>query len=85
MFIIAVINFFYKQHFRYDEIKDYDFKNPGFSQVTGHFTQVIWKSSTKLGAAFARSGNQIIVVAHYAPAGNVIGQFRENVRPVKMP
>ena len=24
----------------YNEVKDYDYKNPGFSQATGHFTQV---------------------------------------------
>ena len=34
----------------YDEVKYYDYNNPGFSQRTGHFTQVIeltksWKKS----------------------------------------
>merc|ERR1712013_556949 len=26
----------------YSEIKDYKFENPGYSQETGHFTQVVW-------------------------------------------
>ena len=27
----------------------YDFDNGGFSAGTGHFTQVVWKDSVKLG------------------------------------
>ncbi|WP_228001170.1 CAP family protein [Nocardia australiensis] len=63
----------------YDEIKDYDYDNPGFSKETGHFTQVVWKSSTKLGAAITCKGSESYVVASYDPAGNVIGQFPQNV------
>ncbi|KRF79061.1 Golgi-associated plant pathogenesis-related protein 1 isoform X3 [Drosophila virilis] len=33
----------------YDEIKDYKYESPGFSLITGHFTQLIWKSSTTMG------------------------------------
>ena len=35
----------------YDEIEFYDFDNPGYTSATGHFSQVIWKSSEKLGMA----------------------------------
>ena len=31
--------------------EDYDYSNPGFSETTGHFTQVVWVSTTALGCA----------------------------------
>jgi hypothetical protein len=33
----------------YNEINQYNFGNPGFSQKTGHFTQVIWRDSALIG------------------------------------
>ncbi|EEC02687.1 conserved hypothetical protein, partial [Ixodes scapularis] len=69
----------------YDEIKDYNFNNGGFSGATGHFTQVVWKNSTKLGCGWARSHrNNIYVVCNYSPPGNYMDKFKENVlRPKK--
>ncbi|KAL9981245.1 hypothetical protein ACROYT_G009920 [Oculina patagonica] len=64
----------------YDEIKDYNFNNPGFSMKTGHFTQVVWKGTRKLGVAIATdSKGRNYVVARYYPPGNVIGAFAQNV------
>ena len=71
----------------YDEVKDYNYANPGFSANTGHFTQVVWNSSTQLGCGAAQGTasiggtqyNAFYVVCHYAPAGNVQGQFPQNV------
>jgi hypothetical protein len=36
---------------RYKESQAYDFNAPGFSSATGHFTQVVWKASARLGCA----------------------------------
>ncbi|MEU6829146.1 CAP family protein [Nocardia beijingensis] len=63
----------------YDEIKEYDFNNPGFSMRTGHFTQVVWKASTRLGIGYASQGGTTVVVGLYNPPGNVEGQFPQNV------
>jgi uncharacterized protein YkwD len=71
----------------YSEIKDYKYESPGFSSDTGHFTQVVWKGSTQLGCGAAQGTetiqgtkyNAFYVVCQYAPAGNVQGQFPDNV------
>ncbi|KAJ7382803.1 Golgi-associated plant pathoproteinsis- protein 1 [Desmophyllum pertusum] len=66
----------------YDEIKDYKFKNPGNFAGTGHFTQVVWAGSLEMGVGKAGEGTGAqYVVARYSPAGNVMGQYQENVHP----
>ena len=64
----------------YDEIKDYDYDNPGFGMSTGHFTQVVWKNTTDagFGVVKAKSGN-IYSVGNYYPPGNYQGEFEEQV------
>ncbi|UJR18163.1 hypothetical protein I4U23_005063 [Adineta vaga] len=66
----------------YNEIKDYNWNNPGFSMSTGHFTQVIWKGSTELGIgrAVSNDGSRLYVVGNYFPGGNVGGSFPNNVK-----
>jgi hypothetical protein len=63
----------------YDEIKLYNFNGGDFSEATGHATQMLWKGSTQLGCGWA-PGCQLLV-CHYDPPGNVIGQFSQNVSP----
>ncbi|RUP51208.1 CAP domain-containing protein [Jimgerdemannia flammicorona] len=41
----------------YDEGSEYDYNNPGFSMNTGHFTQVVWKATTKIGCGYATCNN----------------------------
>ena len=64
---------------RYNEIKDYDYNRGGYQSGTGHFTQIIWKGTTKVGAAVVKRGNIVVVVARYTPAGNFMGRFKQNV------
>lgn len=65
----------------YDEIDQYSYSNPGFSMSTGHFTQVVWKSTTKLGCAYQYCDSMWsnYVVCEYDPAGNYDGEYAENV------
>jgi len=66
----------------YDEIKGYSFKQPGFSMQTGHFTQVVWRSTTALGCGKSQCKGLDIWVCEYDPPGNWEGQYREQVLPV---
>nr|XP_015222030.1 PREDICTED: uncharacterized protein LOC102697771 [Lepisosteus oculatus] len=71
----------------YSEIKDYNFSRPGFQSNTGHFTQVVWKSSLEVGVGQATDGNTVFVVGQYSPAGNISnpGYFEKNVLPLGTP
>ena len=64
----------------YEEIKDYDYNNPVFSGTTGHFTQLVWKGSQKIGCGAAcNEKNKCYVTCNYSPAGNYEGRFASNV------
>ena len=63
----------------YSEIKDYDYSG-NFLGDTGHFTQLVWKSTKEVGfgKTVDQNGNSY-VVANYFPCGNIIGVFDSNV------
>ncbi|MEV4128101.1 CAP family protein [Nocardia sp. NPDC049707] len=63
----------------YAEIKDYNFTEPGFSDKTGHFTQVVWKGSKQIGVGIVCTGSTAYVVANYDPPGNYESKFPQNV------
>lgn len=77
-----------------EERKMYNFKLPtGFSEETGHFTQLVWKATTQVGCAAVNCGYDDdaqdketgnfekalgwYVVCEYAPAGNVMGKHKK--------
>ncbi|XP_063690846.1 venom allergen 5-like isoform X1 [Bolinopsis microptera] len=66
----------------YNEIEKYDFGVNEYQQRTGHFTQMIWKSTEKMGCAIAKRGTRVYVVANYYPPGNWVGKYRDNVNDV---
>jgi len=68
----------------YDEITLYDFKNPGFSHATGHFTCLVWKSSTKfaMGISINTTTNAVDITMNTSPPGNYQGQYQDNVLPL---
>ena len=49
--------------------------NTGRWQDVGHYTQIIWKDTTRLGCGIATDGDRDYLVCRYAPPGNVSGQF----------
>ncbi len=65
------------------EVEQYDYSNPGFTEGTGHFTQYVWKESTKVGCAWntVECDGQAIFMCNYNPPGNVEGQYQANVLP----
>ncbi|KAF8567486.1 hypothetical protein P879_08530 [Paragonimus westermani] len=70
----------------YDEVACHNF-NGQFASKSGHFSQLIWKSTSKcgFGRAISSDGKSAYVVGHYYPPGNVQGQFAENVPRAKRP
>lgn len=63
----------------YDEIKDFDFTKPEYSSKTGHFSQVVWKATTKVGCARILCNNawaQYTICEYDDVRGNVIGTDR---------
>ena len=82
--------------FRYNEIQYYNWATGGRKGgVRGHFTQVVWKNSKKLGMGISvvkRDGCvYTFIVARYSPTGNVwrVGEtpkylnYLRNVMPLK--
>ncbi|KAJ8965469.1 hypothetical protein NQ314_004114 [Rhamnusium bicolor] len=70
----------------YSAVRQYDFgKEPDCLHANvnaGHFTQIVWVNSRYCGVGKARSrSGKIVVVAHYAPPGNISGAYFENVLP----
>lgn len=66
----------------------YDYDAPGFSPETGAFTQLVWKATTKVGAARVSepvssqdTWREHYVVLVYTPPGNMRGEYEENVLP----
>ncbi|NNM76144.1 SCP-like extracellular [Sphingomonas sp. ID1715] len=46
----------------------------GDLEKVGHYTQLIWRSTRKVGCALARSTKEDILVCRYAEGGNVLGE-----------
>ena len=64
------------------EARDYDFHRPGFSMTTGHFTQVVWRDTARVGCGVTSCNGLDIWVCNYDPPGNVEGEYQDNVQPV---
>lgn len=64
-----------------DERDKYNFGKPGFTEATGHFTQLVWKNTTTIGCERTLCGTKgWFVACEYWPRGNVQGQYAEEVQ-----
>ena len=52
-----------------------DVSRTGNWQDVGHYTQIIWRGSTRIGCGIATGGGRDVLVCRYSPAGNVIGEL----------
>ncbi len=68
-----------------DERRKYDFGEPGFSEETGHFTQLVWRATKGVGCGRRLCGDKgWYLVCEYWPPGNVGGEYAAEVeREVK--
>jgi pathogenesis-related protein 1 len=62
----------------YSEIKDYRYGilTEDIWHKTGHYTQMVWRRTTKLGMGISKcSDGSTIIVANYFPPGNTIDEL----------
>lgn len=69
----------------YNEVEFYDFTKSDFSSSTGHFTCLVWVSSTSFGIGLSidMTTNKVDIVMNTSPVGNIIGLFQQNILPVQ--
>jgi pathogenesis-related protein 1 len=56
------------------ELADYNPKTNRCKGVCGHYTQIVWRDSRKLGCAMAACGDTEVWVCNYDPPGNYVGK-----------
>ena len=67
----------------YNGVSSYDFSKPGYQSNAGGFTQIVWKSTQKIGCGYACEGKICYYCCIYYPSGNYLNQFEANVFPKK--
>jgi len=56
-----------------NESRDYDYRSNRCRNVCGHYTQIVWSDTKKVGCAVARDNRREIWVCNYDPPGNWVG------------
>ena len=64
----------------YNEKNKYDFNLNKYQKDSGHFSQLIWKDSKEIGFGFKSDSEICCAVAYYYPAGNILGEFSQNIQ-----
>jgi uncharacterized protein YkwD len=51
-----------------------DFSTTGNGEAVAHYTQIIWRTTTRVGCGLAQGRGRDLLVCRYSPAGNVDGR-----------
>lgn len=51
-----------------------DFSRTGHWQDAGHYAQIVWRATTRIGCGLSHAEGQEYLVCRYSPAGNFAGQ-----------
>uniref|UniRef100_A0A0N4ZV26 SCP domain-containing protein n=1 Tax=Parastrongyloides trichosuri TaxID=131310 RepID=A0A0N4ZV26_PARTI len=57
-------------YYWYNEVKKLNFSKPEYNGGVGHFTQLVWKDTKKIGCGVSQSGGDVFTVCNYSPRGN---------------
>ncbi len=57
------------------ESQNYDYSSNTCSGMCGHYTQLVWRRTLRVGCGVARDKRNEIWVCSYDPPGNVVGQL----------
>ena len=57
-----------------DESQHYDHRTNRCHGVCGHYTQIVWNDTKRVGCAVARGGGREVWVCNYDPPGNWVGE-----------
>ncbi len=68
-----MVDFFLREKQDFRPGKFPDVSKTGNWQDVGHYTQIIWPSTTAVGCAMATAKGYDVLVCRYAPAGNYFG------------
>lgn len=56
------------------EAANFDARSNKCKGVCGHYTQIVWRDTRKVGCAVAQRGSREVWVCEYAPPGNYVGR-----------
>jgi pathogenesis-related protein 1 len=56
------------------ESEDYDYAANKCRRACGHYTQIVWAETSKVGCGVARDSRREVWVCNYDPPGNYVGR-----------
>ena len=57
-----------------EEVQNFNPKTNRCRGICGHYTQIVWRDSQRLGCAMATCGDTEVWVCNYDPPGNFVGE-----------